>query len=75
MRKLLGLVGLGAAITYFFHPLKGTPKNLDRSAPPVRVAVQTEPLFTDGPARRLLQPRGAQQPGIPTQVRGVTPPT
>jgi osmotically-inducible protein OsmY len=23
MRKLLGLVGLGAAITYFFHPLEG----------------------------------------------------
>ncbi len=23
MRKLIGLVGLGAALTYFFHPLEG----------------------------------------------------
>ena len=23
MRKLLGLIGLGAALTYFFHPLEG----------------------------------------------------
>ena len=23
MRKLLGLVGLGAALTYFFNPLEG----------------------------------------------------
>jgi phosphatidylserine/phosphatidylglycerophosphate/cardiolipin synthase-like enzyme len=38
----------GREYEYFFHPLRGTPKNLDRSAPPVRVAVQTEPLFTDG---------------------------
>ena len=37
----------GRTYEYFFHPLQGKPKNLDRSAPPVRVAVQTEPLFTD----------------------------
>ena len=33
---------------YVFHPLKGTPKNLDRSAQPVPISVRTEPLFTDG---------------------------
>ncbi len=33
---------------YFFHPLKGEPKNLDRSAPPIRIGVRTEPLFSDG---------------------------
>ena len=31
---------------YLFHPLKGKPKNLDRSAPPVPIAVRTEPLFS-----------------------------
>lgn len=33
---------------YSFYPLKGTPKNLDRSARPVSMSVHTEPLFTDG---------------------------
>jgi phosphatidylserine/phosphatidylglycerophosphate/cardiolipin synthase-like enzyme len=31
---------------YFFHPIKGQPKNLDHSAPPVRIKVRTEPLFS-----------------------------
>jgi hypothetical protein len=31
---------------YFFHPLKGTPKNLDRSARPILIEVRTEPLFS-----------------------------
>jgi phosphatidylserine/phosphatidylglycerophosphate/cardiolipin synthase-like enzyme len=31
---------------YFFHPLRGKPKNLDRSAPPIPVTVRTEPLFS-----------------------------
>jgi len=31
---------------YFFHPLKGTPKNLDRSARPIAIKVRTEPLFS-----------------------------
>lgn len=31
---------------YFFYPLKGTPKNLDRSTPPIRIRVHTEPLFS-----------------------------
>jgi phosphatidylserine/phosphatidylglycerophosphate/cardiolipin synthase-like enzyme len=32
---------------YAFHPLKGTPAALDRSAAPVRIRVRTEPLFSD----------------------------
>ncbi|WP_224367569.1 phospholipase D-like domain-containing protein [Hyalangium versicolor] len=32
---------------YIFHPLKGTPKNLDRSASPVSIQIQTEPLYSD----------------------------
>jgi phosphatidylserine/phosphatidylglycerophosphate/cardiolipin synthase-like enzyme len=31
---------------YVFHPLKGTPKNLDRSAAPISIRVRTEPLFS-----------------------------
>ena len=31
---------------YFFYPLKGTPKNLDRSARPIAIKVRTEPLFS-----------------------------
>ena len=36
----------GREYTYWFHPLKGQPKNLDRSAPPIRITLRTEPLFT-----------------------------
>lgn len=36
----------GQAYTYRFFPVKGTPKNLDRSAPALEITVQTEPLFT-----------------------------
>jgi phosphatidylserine/phosphatidylglycerophosphate/cardiolipin synthase-like enzyme len=35
------------AYEYFFHPLKGTPKNLDRSARAISIAIRTEPLFSD----------------------------
>jgi len=31
---------------YFFHPIKGKPKNLDRSSKPVPISVRTEPLFS-----------------------------
>jgi phosphatidylserine/phosphatidylglycerophosphate/cardiolipin synthase-like enzyme len=31
---------------YISHPLKGTPKNLDRSAKPISIRVRTEPLFS-----------------------------
>jgi phosphatidylserine/phosphatidylglycerophosphate/cardiolipin synthase-like enzyme len=32
---------------YFFHPLKGRPKNLDRTGRPIAITVRTEPLFSD----------------------------
>ncbi|MEO8481100.1 MAG: phospholipase D-like domain-containing protein [Acidobacteriota bacterium] len=32
--------------TYIFHPLRGKPKNIDRSAPPLSITVHTEPLFS-----------------------------
>ncbi len=31
--------------TYVFHPLRGTPKNLDRRATPISIDVMTEPLY------------------------------
>jgi phosphatidylserine/phosphatidylglycerophosphate/cardiolipin synthase-like enzyme len=37
----------GRTYEYFFHPLKGTPKNIDRSAAPISIKVRTEPLFSD----------------------------
>ncbi len=39
----------GRAYEYFFHPLKGKPKNLDHSAPPIPIRIRTEPLFSDQP--------------------------
>jgi len=33
---------------YVFHPLKGKPKNLDRSAKPISISIKTEPLFSNG---------------------------
>src|SRR5262245_30378300 len=32
--------------TYSFHPLRGKPKNIDRSAAPISITVHTEPLFS-----------------------------
>jgi phosphatidylserine/phosphatidylglycerophosphate/cardiolipin synthase-like enzyme len=33
---------------YLFHPIKGRPKKLDRSADPIRIRVRTEPLYSNG---------------------------
>ena len=54
---------------YIFHPLKGTPKNLDRRAKPISIKVRTEPLFSEARARHLLQSRRRQQPGLCARVR------
>jgi phosphatidylserine/phosphatidylglycerophosphate/cardiolipin synthase-like enzyme len=36
----------GRTYSYFFYPLKGKPKNLDRSADPIQIKVRTEELFS-----------------------------
>jgi len=36
----------GRIYEYTFRPLRGKPKNLDRSAKPITIKVTTEPLFT-----------------------------
>lgn len=38
----------GRSYEYVFHPLKGTPRNLDRRAAPIHIKVRTEHLFTNG---------------------------
>src|SRR5262245_4848269 len=35
----------GRKYKYIFHPLKGKPKNLDRSNPSIAIEVEAEPLF------------------------------
>jgi hypothetical protein len=35
----------GHDYTYVFHPLAGTPKNLDRSRPSISIDIRTEPLY------------------------------
>ena len=37
----------GYKYEYIFHPLKGTPKNIDRSAKPIPIKIETEPLFSN----------------------------
>lgn len=32
--------------TYYFHPLKGKPKNIDRSASSIPIIIKTEPTFS-----------------------------
>ena len=38
----------GRPYRYFFHPLKGKPKNIDRSARAIEIGVSTEPLYSGG---------------------------
>jgi phosphatidylserine/phosphatidylglycerophosphate/cardiolipin synthase-like enzyme len=38
----------GREYVYYFHPLKGTPKNLDRSAPAIPIRIRTEKAFSNG---------------------------
>jgi hypothetical protein len=43
---------------YAFHPLKGKPKNLDRSAPAIEINVETEPLFDNAATHQVFFNRG-----------------
>jgi phosphatidylserine/phosphatidylglycerophosphate/cardiolipin synthase-like enzyme len=36
----------GRTYTYYFYPIKGKPKNLDRSAKPIPITIKTEPAFS-----------------------------
>lgn len=43
---------------YYFYPLKGTPKNLDRSLPPLEIGVKTEALFAEEAEHHVFFNRG-----------------
>lgn len=43
---------------YYFYPLKGTPKNLDRAAPPVKISVVTEDLYSETNEHDIFFNRG-----------------
>lgn len=47
----------GRDYVYYFYPIRGRPKNLDRTAASVAIHVQTEPLF-GGPAHDVFFNRG-----------------
>jgi phosphatidylserine/phosphatidylglycerophosphate/cardiolipin synthase-like enzyme len=48
----------GHDYTYTFHPLKGQPKNLDRSARPIKIKVKTEKQFDDTEEHDIFFNRG-----------------
>jgi hypothetical protein len=43
---------------YFFYPLKGVPKNLDRSANPIKISVTTEELYSSTNEHDIFFNRG-----------------
>jgi len=57
---------------YLFYPIKGHPKNLDRSAEPIRIRVQTEPLF--GGAHDVFFNRGVASSQAYSRRFGNQPP-
>jgi phosphatidylserine/phosphatidylglycerophosphate/cardiolipin synthase-like enzyme len=48
----------GRRYSYLFHPLKDRPKNLDRSATPVPITVETEPTFMASQTHEVFFNRG-----------------
>lgn len=43
---------------YWFYPLKGKPKNIDRSAKPIHIQIQTEALFHETEEHQVFFNRG-----------------
>lgn len=43
---------------YYFYPLKGFPKKLDRSSSPIEIAVQSEPLYSNSNSHDIFFNRG-----------------
>jgi phosphatidylserine/phosphatidylglycerophosphate/cardiolipin synthase-like enzyme len=48
----------GHKYTYEFHPVRGKPKNLDHSAEPISIDVETEELFSDTAEHQVFFNRG-----------------
>ena len=48
----------GREYSYFFHPLRGKPKNLDHQASPIQIDVETEELFSKTAEHQVFFNRG-----------------
>ena len=60
--------------TYYFYPLKGQPKNLDRSARPIVITVETEPLYSDTGEHNVFFNRGVASSQAYARQFGNVPP-
>jgi len=58
---------------YFFHPLKGTPDNLDRSGKEIKIKIKTEPEFSKD-EHDVFFNRGAASSQAYSKRFGDTPP-
>jgi phosphatidylserine/phosphatidylglycerophosphate/cardiolipin synthase-like enzyme len=59
---------------YYFYPLKGSPKNLDRTALPIEILVQTEPLYSQTSKHDIFFNRGVASSQAYAQKFGNTAP-
>src|SRR5262245_17281542 len=59
---------------YCFHPLRGTPQRLDRSATPIRISVRTEKLYGD-PEHDVFFNRGVASSQLYAHRFGNKPPS
>jgi len=58
---------------YFFHPLKGSPQNIDRSESPLQISVKTEQLYSND-AHDVFFNRGvASSQAYMRRFQGVSP--
>jgi phosphatidylserine/phosphatidylglycerophosphate/cardiolipin synthase-like enzyme len=48
----------GRSYNYYFYPIKGKPKLLERSAEPIAIAIQTEPTFSEREEHDIFFNRG-----------------
>ncbi|MBI5025669.1 MAG: hypothetical protein HZC12_02865 [Nitrospirae bacterium] len=59
---------------YFFYPIKGKPKNLDRTAKPIQIAIQAEPLYNSNDEHDVFFNRGvASSQAFARKFKNATP--
>jgi phosphatidylserine/phosphatidylglycerophosphate/cardiolipin synthase-like enzyme len=59
---------------YYFHPIKGKVKHLDRSAGPIEIPVQAEPLYSDADEHDVFFNRGVASSQAYAKKFGNVPP-
>lgn len=61
---------------YYFYPLKGSPKNIDRTSPPILINIKTESLYTSAGKHNVFFNRGtASSQAYFRQFHNATPGT